>query len=155
MPYHVEISSSFHRARAFNLEQDELLRTIVGPLMDGRTIELGDREWEPGTCTLKVLEGPHLDPPALSFGQGWSNAERLAENVTRRFMDDAARSLQASEVGTFIVECEDPERTVREMTQGLPVQAVHWSQARERIDRRDPEVEAVVLVVKRSEPGAP
>ena len=26
--------------------------------------------------TLRVLEGPRLEGPDLSFGQGWSNAER-------------------------------------------------------------------------------
>lgn len=152
MAYHVEISSSFHRARAFNIEQDELERTIVRPWLEGRTIQLGEQEWEPTKSTLKILEGRHLDSTDLAFGQGWSNAERLAENVTRRLIDEGARDLEASEAPAFVVASEDPDQAVTEMTAGRDASRIGWAEAWERIDSRDPEVAAVILVTRRREP---
>ena len=86
MPFHVEISAtSMRHARAFNLGEDEL-RTDLEPWMTDRTIELGDREWVPRESALKILEGPRLEGPDLAFGQGWSNAERSASDVTREML---------------------------------------------------------------------
>ena len=77
MPFHIEISTTTLRhARAFNLDEEELRRTVIEPWMAGRPIELGDHEWLPGESTLRVLEGPRLEGPDLNIGQGWSNAER-------------------------------------------------------------------------------
>jgi hypothetical protein len=154
MAYHVEISSSLHRARAFNMEQDELERIIVRPWLEGRQVELGEREWEPQQSTLKILEGRHLESTDLAFGQGWSNAEREADNVTRRLIADAAVARKATEAPALVVESEDPEQAIAEMTAGRNASPVASSEAWERIDGRDPRVAAVILVVKRPEPEA-
>jgi hypothetical protein len=152
MPFHVELSSSVHRARNFNLEHRELMETVVEPWLEGRPISLGEREWEPLSSSLKILEGPRLEPSDLSFGQGWANAERASNNVTQRELEQAPapRSPDA-----FVIETELPEATVATMLAGQEAKATEWPEARERIDSRDPQIAAVILVVKRSGPEAP
>jgi hypothetical protein len=90
VPFHVEISRGFRRARAFNLDEAKLRSQILDPWTRGRVITLGDRDWEPRDCKLIVLEGPELGDADLSMGRGWSNAERASENVTRRLVEVAA-----------------------------------------------------------------
>jgi hypothetical protein len=141
-------------ARGFNLSHEELLAAVVGPWLEERTIELGEREWEPRESALKILEGPELGNPDLSFGQAWANAERTAENVTRRVLAEAPRP---SLPDAFVVEADLSEALVAEMPAGWEALAVPWQEAQARIDGRDPRIAAVILVVKRSEqqPGSP
>jgi hypothetical protein len=146
VPFHVEISGGLNHARAFNLNLEELRKQVLEPWLTGRSIELGEREWDPRESALRILEGRHLDPPDLSFGQGWSNAERSAEDVTRRVLDSAEPPKLPD---AFLVEAEVPEATVAEMLGGLGAQPIALNDAERRIDGRDPEVAAVILVVKR------
>lgn len=149
--YHVEISASFRHARAFNLAEDELRRAIVEPWLAGRRIVLGDREWEPRKSTLRILEGPALEASDLSFGRGWSNAERSAEDVTRRELTLGA---QRGGPVAIVVESDSPRETLAEMVAGLEARQVGWEEARRRVDGRDPEVAAVVVVRQKREPPA-
>jgi len=48
----------------------------------------------------------------------------------------------------FVVEAEVPEATVAEMLGGLAAQPIALAEAEKRIDGRDPEVAAVILVTK-------
>src|SRR5436190_659448 len=89
--YHVEVRRSFRRAWAFNLSAEKLRRSVVAPWVAGRSLELGDRRWEPRESELRVLEGPELSPPELAFGQGWNSAERSGRNVTRRILAELSR----------------------------------------------------------------
>ena len=153
MYFHVEISGSMRHARVFNLDRDDLLAKVVGPWLDNRTIEMGDREWVPKESALKVLEGPRMAPPDLSFGQGWSNAERKSENVTRRLLEAAP---QPHAPDAFVIETESPEGFSADAVAGHGGHAVPWEEAKERLDRRDPEVAAVILVTRRRpEPEPP
>ncbi len=152
MPFHVEIGSSMRHARIFNLDEEELRTTVVEPWLDDRRLELGDREWEPRESHLRILEGPALDTPDLSFGQGWANAERSAEDVTRSVLEKAPRPKAPD---AFIVEADMPEAAVGEMLANHGARPLAWSEARGRLDGRDSTVAAVILVVKRSEPEAP
>lgn len=146
MPFHVEISAGINHARAFNLRLDELRRTILEPWLTGRPIELGEREWDPQDSSLRILEGRHLDPPDLSFGQGWSNAERSAEDVTRRVLDQAEPPKLPD---AFVVETELPEATVAAMLGGQQAQPVPLRSVERMLDGRDPAVAAVIVVTKR------
>jgi hypothetical protein len=148
VPFHIEISSSLRHARAFNLEREELRRTIIEPWLAGRAIELGDREWAPAKSRLKILEGPALDTPALSFGQGWANAERSASNVTREFLA-AAREAQPPGPEVFVVDSDSPEREVAELLDGHEARAVDPESIRMKIEGRDPEIAAVIVVLRR------
>ncbi len=146
MPFHVEISGGLNHARAFNLSLDETRKQILEPWLTGRQVELGEREWDPRESALRILEGPHLDPPDLSFGQGWSNAERSAEDVTRRVLENTEPPKLPD---AFVVEAEVPEATVAEMLGGQRARPVALNDAEKAIDGRDPEVAAVILVVRR------
>jgi hypothetical protein len=146
MAFHVELSSSMNRARVFNLSHEELLSRVIEPWLADRSFELGEYEWQPGESSLKILEGPHLDNPDLAFGQGWSNAERSAENVTRRELEQAPAPKTPD---AFVVAAELPEATVAEMLTGQEAVPMQWSEARRRIESRDPSVAALILVVKR------
>ncbi len=145
MPFHVEISGSLNHARAFNLSLEDLRRTILEPWLTRRPVDLGEHEWDPRESSLRILEGPHLEMPDLSFGQGWSNAERSSEDVTRRVLEktEAPKLPDA-----FVVEAEIPEATVAEMLSGQQAQPVALNEAEKRLDGRDPEIAAVILVTK-------
>ncbi len=146
MPFHVEIRGSLNHARAFNLDLDELRRTVLEPWLTNRPVELGEREWPPEESSLRILEGRHLDPPDLSFGQGWANAERASEDVTRRLLTETE---PPNLPDAFVVESDLPEATVAEMLSGQQAQPVPLGDAEKRLDGRDPEVAAVILVTKR------
>jgi hypothetical protein len=149
VPFHVELSSSLNHVRVFNLSRAELLATVVEPWLANQRFELAESEWTPSDSSLTILEGRHLGNPELAFGQGWSNAQRSAENVTRHVLETAPPPQLPD---AFVVETERPEAVVAEMVAEREVRPVAWAEAAERIDRRDPSVAAVILVVRR-EPG--
>ncbi len=152
MPFHVELSTGINHARAFNLSREQLLAQVVAPWLEDLSIELGEQDWQPAESQLKILEGPHLSGPDLSFGQGWANAERASENVTKR---ELAAAPTPKHPDTFMVETESPETAVSEMLDGRQATPVAWSEARRRIDGCDPQVAAVILVFKRPAAGPP
>lgn len=145
MPFHVEIANGLNHARAFNLSPEELRRAVLEPWLTGRAVALGEHEWDPRESSLRILEGPHLGNPDLSFGQGWSNAERSAEDVTRRVLETTEPPKLPD---AFVVEAEVPEATVAEMLSGQTALPVPLGDAEKRIDGRDPEIAAVILVTK-------
>ena len=146
MPFNVELSNGIHHARAFNLSQEQLLSQVVAPWLEDLIVELGEQEWLPAESQLKILEGPHLDGPDLAFGQGWANAERASEIVTKRELASAPPPKQPD---ALVVESEDPQAAVAGMLDGQGATPVTWGDARKRIDGRDPAVAAVILVLKR------
>jgi hypothetical protein len=146
VPFHVELSDGLSHARSFNLSREQLLAQVVAPWLEDLTVELGEQEWLPAESQLTILEGPHLDGPDLAFGQGWSNAARSSENVTKRELAGAPAPQRPD---AFVVQADDPAQTVSELLDEQESAPVSWSEARKRIDGRDPEVAAVILVVKR------
>lgn len=147
--FHVEISAGFHRARVFNLTPEDLSAKVVEPWLDDRRIEMGDREWEPRTSSLRILEGPQMETTDLAFGQGWSNAERASEDVTHNLL---AKAPPPRAPDAFVIETETPEAVTADLVAGNDGRAIHWGEARKRLDGRDPTIAAVILVVKRPEP---
>jgi hypothetical protein len=147
VPFHVEIAGGFHLARVFNLNREDLAAKVVGPWLEDRTIEMGDREWQPRDSSLTILEGPRMETEDLSFGQGWANAERASKNVTREVISQAPPPTYPD---AFVIETETPEAVSAEVVGGHDGRAIKWSEAQARIDDRDPEIAAVILVVRRS-----
>jgi hypothetical protein len=145
VPFHVELSTGINHARAFNLSREELLAQVVAPWLEGLPVELGEQEWLPAESGLKVLEGPRLDGPDLAFGRGWSNAERSAEDVTKR---ELAAAPTPELPHAFVIEAAQPDAAVGKVLEGQAATPVPWIEARERIDGRDPEIAAVILVVR-------
>jgi hypothetical protein len=147
VPFHVEIRGALNHARTFNLSLEELRRTVLEPWLTSRQVELGEREWDPRESSLRILEGPHLETPDLSFGQGWSNAERASEDVTQRVLETTETPKLPD---AFIVEADVPEATVAEMLSGQAALPVPLGDAEKKIDGRDPEVAAVIIVTKKA-----
>jgi hypothetical protein len=147
--FHVEVSAGMNRARVFNLSREDLMAKVVGPWLEGRMIAMGDREWTPRTSSLKILEGPEMGDPDLAVGQGWANAERSSENVTRAVIEQAPPPRVPD---AFAIATDSPEALAAEVVAGHGGQAIQWSEARERIEGRDPEIAAVILVLRK--PGA-
>ena len=110
---------------------------------------MGDREWEPRNSSLKILDGPQLVTQDLAFGQGWANAERVSENVTRETLANAPDPVVPD---AFVIEVDSPEGVTADLVAGHDGRAIHWAEARRKLDGRDPEVAAVILVVRR--PGS-
>jgi hypothetical protein len=149
--FHVEISAGVHRARVFNLDRDDVVAKVVRPWLDQQTIAMGDRKWEPRNSVLKILEGPQMENADLSFGQGWANAERKSENVTQALLAQAPPPPAGPQA--FMLESDSPEALAAELAASHGGRTVQWADAERRLDGRDPEVAAVILVVRRPEPG--
>ncbi len=149
MPFHVEVRSPLHHARVFNIGDAEL-QQILKPWIAGQIFEFGEQEWEPRESKLTILEGKTLKGPDLAFGQGWSNASRSAEDVTQRMVE--AEEIRAPLVPVVAVEGDSVEGATAAMASGGSRVALEWSEARARIDGRDPAVAAVILVLRPSGP---
>jgi hypothetical protein len=146
VPFHVELSSGIRHARSFNLSREQLMTEVVAPWLEDLPVELGEQEWLPAESKLKILEGRHLDGPDLAFGQGWSNAERSSENVTQR---ELAAAPAPNLPDAFVIETDRPDTAVGKILEGQAATPVSWVDAKERIAGRDPEIAAVILVVKK------
>jgi hypothetical protein len=149
VPFHVEVRAPHQHARVFNLGDREL-EQILKPWVADQAFEFGEREWEPGESKLTILEGKTLEGPDLAFGQGWSNALRSAVDVTMRMVE--TEELRAPLAPVVAVEGDSVEEVVTAVTSGGRPVALEWSEARARIDGRDPSVAAVILVLRPSEP---
>lgn len=148
MPFHIEVSSGLQRARSFNLDAEELRRTVVEPWLSGRPVLLGDRKWEPEESELRILEGSELSNPELSFGQGWANAERGSDDVTRRIVE-SAREERGGGPAALVIETEAAVQTVAELASTHQARSVDLESLAQRIDGRDPEIAAVIVVIQR------
>jgi hypothetical protein len=145
--FHVEISHGVHRARVFNLTREDLVEKVVQPWLEDRQITMGDRKWIPRESELRILEGSRMENTDLAFGQGWANAERVSQNVTRQQLETAPR---ATTPDAFVIETDNPEAVLAEVV-GFRGRPIHWADARQKIDGRDPEVAAVILVLRKPE----
>lgn len=151
MAFHVEVKSGLNHARTFNLTEEVLQHTVLEPWLNGRPIKLGDRSWDPRESELRVLEGPELSNPELSFGQGWANAERGSAEVTRRALDYAEERRSAGKGGpaALLIETDSAVRAVAELASSPGAHSADLQSLTEMIDGRDPEVAAVIVVVQR------
>ncbi len=152
MPFHVEVSSGLQRARAFNLDAEKVRSSVLEPWLAQRPFELGDLKWDPEESELRVLEGPQLSNPELSFGQGWANAERASEDVTTRVLGAVQEARGAAPGPTaLVIETDSAVQTVAELTSTHQARSVDLGSLGERIDGRDPEVAAVIVVIQRQQ----
>jgi hypothetical protein len=127
--FHVEISSGFRqRGRAFNLDEGKVRREILDPWVRGRRVALGEKQFEPKDSKLVILEGPELADADLSMGRGWSNAEKLSENVTRRLVEEVT----APAAGPVVAVLADAssEADISRMLARLELSTVQWTELR-------------------------
>jgi hypothetical protein len=147
--YHVEIRRGHRWAREFNLAEPALRDSVLDPWVRGRPVVLGDREWDPAECELRVLEGPELGPQDLAFGRGWGAAERSASDVARELIGGATR--EASRIAV-VAETDAGRASIAEALGELGLQGTAWSMA--LLGGGDePRPIAVVLAVESAEPG--
>jgi hypothetical protein len=147
MLFHIEIGSPVDFARALNVDEESLRNAILEPWVGGLPVLLGGRSWEPGESRLTVLQGPALPAPT-DDDEGWATAQRTADDVTRPL-------LEAAEAGAFaqtaaVVEADSVEEALRLLRAGHSPRQVPWVGAVERVESRDSEVAAMILVVTRS-----
>jgi hypothetical protein len=152
VPFHVEVRSPPQHARVFNVGDTELDQ-LLKPWIAGHSFEFGEQEWEPRESTLTILEGKKLEGPDLAFGQGWSNALRSCEDVTRQMVESAELRVPLAPVVS--VSGDSVDEAVSAIASGGSAEPLEWSEAKARIDGRDPAVAAVILVLRPSEPGPP
>lgn len=150
MPFHIEVKTPLRHARSFNLTGEELERTVTKRWLAGEPVELGDRSWNPRESQLKILEGPELSNPELSFGQAWANAERRSEDVTSRVLA-AAESARRAGAGpaAMVIETDSAVQTLAEIVAGRETRTMEMDELSRRIDGRDPKVAAVIVVLQR------
>jgi hypothetical protein len=146
--FHVEIRRGHRWAREFNLDEARLRDSVLDQWVKGRPVLLGDREWEPAECELRVLEGPELSASGLSFGRGWEAAERSGRDVARELIGGAAR--RASRVAV-LADTEAAREQVAQALNELGLESVAWSAALLAGDENSPV--AVVLTVESEDPG--
>jgi hypothetical protein len=144
MPFHVEINSPVNRSRVLNLDQADLRGKVLGPWIAGLPFEFGDGEWVPRESRLSILEGPTLE--SATGEEGWADALRTAVDVTREMLEAAEASAPAQTA--VVVEANSAETALEALRAGRPTQQIPWSTAVERVSKRDPEVTAVILVVR-------
>lgn len=148
MPFHIEISSSFNRARVLNVDEVELREEILEPWVAGLPFEFQGRDWEPQQSRLTILEGPTLETES-GAKDDWEKALRAANDVTRPMLE--AAEANAPERIAVVVEADSVDAALRDLHSGRPPQQIAWATAIERISSHDPDVTAVILVVKRAE----
>ncbi|HEU4392905.1 MAG TPA: hypothetical protein VFR04_04620 [Solirubrobacterales bacterium] len=146
MPFHVEIDSVVNRARVFNLEQEELRRDVLEPWVAGLPFKFAGQGWEPRESRLTVLSSPTLGPDADGDEEDWEEVLRAAEDVTRSLLEAAEQDAPAQLA--VVVEADSVEAALQEMRSGQPPRQITWPAAIERLASHDPDVKAVVLVVK-------
>lgn len=148
MPFHVEVSSLLNRARVLNIDEVELREQILESWVAGLPFEFQGQDWEPQRSRLTILEGPALETDS-SAEDDWEQALHAADDVTRPMLEAAEASAPARIA--VLVEADSVEAALRDLRSGRPPEQVPWAAAVERIRSRDPDVTAVILVVKRRE----
>jgi hypothetical protein len=87
VPFHVELKDQREIVRAFNLTEEQVRTQFVEPLRAGRMFMIEDKEFEPRKAQLIVIEGKNkLGIGELGLGQGWTNAVKRGEDVTKQFL---------------------------------------------------------------------
>jgi hypothetical protein len=119
---------------------------VLEPWVAGLPFEFGESSWTPRESRLTILESAALE--AADLDDAWAAALRAAENVTRPMLEAAEAS--AATQTALVVEADSVESAFKELSGGRPAQQISWPAAIERIERHDPDLTAVILVVKRS-----
>jgi hypothetical protein len=157
MAFHVEIKHGMHRAREFNLSEARLRGEILESWVAERPVDLGDRKWYPRESELMVLEGRELAMNELGSGQGWANAERIAEDVTEQILSTQNAVATGGSVA-LLAETLTAQLSVSSMLERLGMQSVEWPQARSELveavrARRQPNPSIALLVVEQIPPS--
>jgi hypothetical protein len=133
----------------FNLEEPELRRRVLEPWSQGRTVSIGDREWDPAKSRILILEGRRLEPAELAVGQGWNNARRNARDVTLDLFRPAQRSV------VVVADTPAAGSAMASLLADLGLAPVEWDVVRARALAGAPEDRAGPAVVVMTEAATP
>lgn len=122
-------------------------QAILDPWVTGLTFEFGGREWQPRESRLAILSGPTLEAPTGDGDEDWLTALRRGEDVTRRLLETAEE--EAPEQTAMVIEADSLQAALKSLRSGREQRPLEWAAALERLNSRDPDVSAVILVVKR------
>ena len=150
MPYHVEISSPVDRVRMLNLDANDLRTTLLEAWVIGLPFEFRERRWNPHESRLTILEGPAVREVDED---SWEGVLRAAEDVTRPMLEAAEASAPAQPA--LLIEADSAEAALEQLRVEPSPRPIPWATAVERLQRRDPEIAAVILVVKPARSGWP
>ncbi len=153
MPFHIEIRSPLHRARLLNVDEAELREQVLDFWVAGLPFKFRGEDWAPRESRLTILEGAEIDLEARNDDVGWQQALRAADDVTRKMLE-AAEASAPSRIAV-VIEADSVETALRDLRSGRPPEQISWAAAAERIASQDPDVTALILVVKRPEIGWP
>ena len=121
--------------------------TILEPWVTGLRFEFGGHEWQPRASRLAILSGPTLEVPSGDPAEDWLTALRRGEDVTRHLLETAEE--EAPEQTAMVIEADSLQAALKSLRSGREQRPIQWSAALERLNSRDPNVAAVILVVKR------
>lgn len=149
MPFHVEITSLIDRLRVIDIGEPELREKVLGPWVVGLPFEFRGCTWRPRESRLTVLCGPvPSGKNAADADRAWEALSWAASDVTRAQLETAEASAPLQTAA--IVEANSLEMAIKSL-RGRPPRQIHWGAALDRLNRRDPAVTAVILVVRRPE----
>ena len=97
--FHLQLRRFPHSANAFNVSEARLHDVLLA-WAAGRTVEVGERHWEPAQSTITILRGPQLSPDQLAMGRGWAAARRRSEDVTARMLARSSEEAAQTPAGT-------------------------------------------------------
>lgn len=130
----------------FNVDEETLRRELLEPWVAGIPFEFAEHHWQPRESRLTILEGPALEQRD-DAEESWAGALRAATDVTRQMLEAAEASAPARIA--VAVEADSVETALKNLRAGKPPRQLPWATAVERIGSRDPDVAAVILVIKR------
>ena len=123
------------------------MREVVGPWLEDRSIEMGDREWRPARSQPEDPRGPADGPAGPRLRPGM--VERRAQLGERHPAGPRARRRRPALAGRVRGRDRARRRALAaDVVAGHGGRAIPWSEAQERLDRRDPEIAAVILVTR-------
>jgi len=143
----VQVSRSLRRAQVFNLGEAELRAQVLEPWLRGGSVALGDRHWDPASSRIVVLEGPALAPPELGHGQGWNNALRTGQDVTRAMFERLEPPRAAAGSLALLAGDAQAREEAEVLLTDLGLSPVDWSDVRERILESRPAGVAIAAAV--------
>src|SRR5581483_7063277 len=78
---------------------------------------------------LTILAGPALDPPELTLGRGWSNAQKSAEDVTDRILGSGG----GRPAVIVVAETDAAQLVVAELLDRMGARPADWDFVRARL----------------------
>ena len=118
--------------------------------MVGLPFEFRERRWDPRESRLTILEGPAAQPDGED---SWEGVLRASADVTRPLLEAAEASAPAQPA--LVIEADSAAAALEQLRGEPTPRPVPWATAVERLQHRDPQIAAVILVVKPSWLGWP